>query len=264
MGLFDRRKRTEDLDEVEEVVKSSDIVTEAVRAKSVNSDQTPAEPPPPAKVPTHGVISAPATSGSTQVSVTPVKNPPPPPPHLQAAPSSLPTPNVPAGGFGIDEALQLARQLPNRNIELVMQVVKKTLEALHVDVPRIVDSAQKKEQAIEERIAGLKRDIERLEGQIAAAKKEIGQLEGDHKEVATLKERLVMAQKADAAETERALPSPIPAHTPKPTEAKAPTGLAAASPLPPPATTQTGPAPTPVAAPAAASAPAVSAAPVKS
>ena len=111
-----------------------------------------------------------------------------------------------------------------------MQVVKKTLEALHVDVPRIIDSAQKKEQMIEDRITSLKKDIERLEGQIAGAKREIGTLEGDYKEVATLKERLVMAQKADAGEIERALPSPIPAHTPKATTAQAPAPLA-----PPPA-----------------------------
>lgn len=237
MGLFDRRKRTEDLDEVEEVVKSSDIVTEAVRAKSVNSDTTPAESPAPAKVATHGVVGPPIMSGSTQVSVTPVKAAPPPPPpqaHSQPpTPSQLPIPSqLPNGNFGIDEALQLARQLPNRNIDLVMQVVKKTLEALHVDVPRIIDSAQKKEQMIEDRIASLKKDIERLEGQIAGAKREIGTLEGDHKEVATLKERLVMAQKADAGEVERALPSPIPAHTPKATTAQAPAPAAVTPPAP--------------------------------
>jgi hypothetical protein len=116
------------------------------------------------------------------------------PPRAEARP---PQPAPPTSAFGIDEAVQLVRQLPTRNTDLVMQVVKKTLESVHVDVGQIIDGATKKEQVIEDRISTLRKEIERLEAQIAQSKKEIGQLESEQKEVTSVKERLLMAQKME-------------------------------------------------------------------
>jgi hypothetical protein len=135
---------------------------------------------------------------------------PPPPPPAEAS-SDLPS-KVPSAarsldtrsaggsmsGFGIEEAVLLVRQLPTRNTELVMQVVKKTLESVRVDVVQIIEGATKKEHVIEDRITTLKKEIEKLEAQIAAAKKEIGQLEAEQREVTGVKERLVQAQKQEA------------------------------------------------------------------
>jgi drebrin-like protein len=157
--------------------------------------------------PEDGEVSA----GSDDLPVVPKSAPPPPPlasqpplkvdaaptaPPIKAAPPPPPPAAEPA--FTIDDAVVLMRTLPNRNIDLVMQVVKKTLESVHVDVSRIIEGATKKEAVIEERVGALKKEIEKLEGQIAAAKKEIAGLDADQKEISTVKERLLLAQKVEA------------------------------------------------------------------
>jgi hypothetical protein len=169
MGFFDKIKKLED-DESPQDPKEKSPALDPMRAK-------PPPPPPP-----------PVESGTKDVPTTP--------PQL-----SKPAGTTGEGGFGIDDAVQLMRSLPSRNIDLVMQVVKKTLESVRVDVARIIEGAIKKEHVIEERIALLRKEIEQLESRIGAHKKEIAQLESDQKEVSTVKERLILAQKTEAAES---------------------------------------------------------------
>lgn len=149
-----------------------------------------------------------------------------PPQQVDAAPPSLPKappPPVPIDpSFGIDDAVQLMRTLPNRNIDLVMQVVKRTLESVHVDVARIIEGATKKEQVIEDRIGTLKKEIEKLEATIAMHKKEIGGLDTDQKEVSTVKERLLLAQKVENEITSDRPTAPPKSVAPPPPPSPAP------------------------------------------
>jgi hypothetical protein len=200
----------------------------------------------------------------TSDSGMPKKIPPPPPPPTESSdlphkvippprPAEAmrmteppkPTPQAQTIGplvFGIDEAVLLVRQLPTRNTELVMQVVKKTLEAVRVDVAQIIDGATKKENVIEDRITTLRKEIEKLEGQIASAKKEISQLEAEQREVTSVKERLIQAQKAEAdvtsdrpvgKEHERANPTAKPAANAPPAIRPSDSNITKAEPPPP-------------------------------
>jgi hypothetical protein len=223
MGFFDKKRRNDEEDD-DDTVGQGEVLPPLPRA--------PAPPPAPhAPSPAHAPpsphVSALLDAARHAVDPAPggvtVKTAPPPPPPAEPV-------------FGIDDAVVLMRQLPNRNIDLVMQVVKKTLESVHVDVPRIIEGATRKEAAIEDRIGVLKKEIEKLEGQIAAATKEIAALEGEEKEISTVKERLLLAQKMEAE-----LGSDRPAAPAK----------AAVPPGPPPApTVSAAPAPSPAPAPA--------------
>lgn len=141
--------------------------------------------------------------------------------------------------FGIDEAIALVRTLPSRSTELVMQVVKRTLESVGVDVARIIESAAKKEQAIEARIGELRAKIEELEGEIAAHKKEIASLEADQREVSSVKERMVLAQRLETGEpSDRPAPGARPATV---SVSAPPPAIAAAPEVPAPASVEPRP-----------------------
>jgi hypothetical protein len=181
MGFFDKKRRPED---EEEGVVTGEILPPIAR--------TTPPPPPPAEL--QEMVSQEPTAPPAIVMGAKM-TPPPAPVELE---------------FGIDDAVLLVRQLPTRNTDLVMQVVKKTLESVHVDVSRIIDGATKKEQVIEDRIGTLRKNIETLESQITAAKKEIGTLETEQKEISSVKERLLLAQKIESEViSDRPAPAPI-------------------------------------------------------
>jgi hypothetical protein len=182
MGLWTKKPSSSEDD-------SEDIITVSKPRPPPPPPSDRSEPPRPAEV----------APKAEPPKVEPPRAPPPPP-----AAASLP--------FGIEDAVVLVRQLPTRNTDLVMQVVKKTLESVHVDIVQIIDGATKKEQGIEDRISTLKKEIERLEAQIATSKKEIAQLEAEQKEVTSVKERLLMAQKMESQEpsSDRPVPERVP------------------------------------------------------
>jgi uncharacterized small protein (DUF1192 family) len=97
--------------------------------------------------------------------------------------------------YGIDDAIQLMRTLPSENVELVVEVVKRTLESARVPVPAIIDDATHKQHEIETRIDTLKREIADFEQQIAARRDEIARLEADHAETTHVKDHLLLAEK---------------------------------------------------------------------
>ncbi len=103
-----------------------------------------------------------------------------------------------SSGYGIQNAIELMRKLPNENVALVVEVVKKTLESLHVDITGIIDDAERKEARIEERVAKLEEEISDYEEEIAARREEIAALTADREETRTVKERLEMAQRGGA------------------------------------------------------------------
>jgi hypothetical protein len=116
------------------------------------------------------------------------------------------TTNTPAGraGYGIAEAIQLLRGLPvDQNPDLVVRVVRATLASLSVHLSDIIEDANKKQKATQERIASEHAKVGELEKQLAEHRKEIAGLEADLKETTTVKERLQMAEKSSS------LPAPL-------------------------------------------------------
>jgi hypothetical protein len=99
------------------------------------------------------------------------------------------------GTYGIDDAIALMRTLPSENIELVVQVVKQTLESARIDIPVIIDDASAKLQRIDGRIAVLRDAIAELEREIDTRRAEIDQLEAENRETTRVKERLMLAEK---------------------------------------------------------------------
>lgn len=95
--------------------------------------------------------------------------------------------------YGIQNAIELMRQLPSDNVPLVVEVVKKTLESLHVDIGSIIADAERKRARIDDRVVNLQAEIDDFEEEIAARKDEIEALTADRDETKTVKERLELA-----------------------------------------------------------------------
>lgn len=97
--------------------------------------------------------------------------------------------------YGIDKAIELMRTLPSENIELVVQVVKFSLESVGIHLPTIIQDAVRRQNDLQGRIASLKAEIADLESEIKQRKDEIAKHEGDHKETSTVRDRLELAEK---------------------------------------------------------------------
>jgi hypothetical protein len=99
--------------------------------------------------------------------------------------------------YGIDQAIMLMRALPvDQNVELVVQVIKTTLESLKVKVADIIVDADRKTRDLDERMANLRRAIADFEKEIETRKQEIARLEADHSETSSVRARLELAEKA--------------------------------------------------------------------
>lgn len=96
--------------------------------------------------------------------------------------------------FGVDKAIELMRKLPDDNVQLVVQVVKTTLESIRVKVSSIIEDAERKEARLEDQVFNLKREITDLEQEIVRRRTQIAELEADHAETKKVKERLQLAE----------------------------------------------------------------------
>jgi hypothetical protein len=168
MGFFDKRNDDDD----SEVLEASEVL-------AAQPDRR--RPPPP---PTGDIAALSEQQRREAMFPTPPKMTPPPPPPAEPV-------------FGIDDAIRLIRGLPTTDLDLVMQVVKKTLESVRVDVARIIEGAARRELELEARVGALKTEIESLEAKAAAHRAEIDSLENDRQEITTVKERLLLAQRLD-------------------------------------------------------------------
>ena len=140
----------------------------------------------------------------------PVKAPPP-------APVEVPS----RKGYGIDELVALMRRLPSDNVELVVRVLKETLESVKIPLPGLIRDSEKREQeltssigenkkaitALEEELAAKQKAIEEA---IAAKRKKIAELETAHKEVTLVKDRLNLGLKLDQVSVTPVMPPPPP------------------------------------------------------
>lgn len=161
----------------------------------------------------------------------------------ESHPEASPEPQHPGhrSGYGIDSAIQLMRTLPvDQNPDLVVHVIKNTLESLNVRLSDIVQEAVSKEEVIHNRVAELRNEILHLEQEIDRRHKDIALLEADLAETTKVKERLQMAEG-----TMKSKPTPPPApHMGAPPIPPPPIG-SQASPPPPPAMPVVPPPPLP-------------------
>ena len=122
-----------------------------------------------------------------------------PPPKVIVAEPATREERAPSVDFGINAAIQLMRSLPvDQNPELVVTVIKTTLESLRVKVPDIINDASRKQADLERRVETLTKEIGDYEKEIAQRREEISRLEADHKETTSVKARLEMAEKVGA------------------------------------------------------------------
>lgn len=146
--------------------------------------------------------------------------------------------------YGIDDAIALMRTLPADNVELVVRVVKHTLESTNIEIKSIIADASQKQERIESRAKVLKSEIADLEQEIETRRKEIDELEADNKETTQVKERLLLAQKLDSGESAPAqsLGGSKPGSGPlgKPNEAGRRSRSPSTSPPPPPKSSSAG------------------------
>jgi hypothetical protein len=157
----------------------------------------------------------------------------PPPPA--AAPAPAP---AKSGHYGIVDVIRLLRSLPvDQHGDLVVRVIRSTLESVNVHVSDLVEDATRHQQKLGERIAGLQSQILDLSKQIDTHRSEVARLEAELAETTSAKERLHHADHAPARPPAPAslapgqLPPPMP--PPKLTPSKPPEALHSAKSKPP-------------------------------
>ena len=114
-----------------------------------------------------------------------------PVPHVVSTATITPSPGQ--HGYGIEQLTKLMRELPGGNVELVVRVLKKTLESVRVSVPNLIQDAARRETELEERMSAQRRAIAALEDEINNKRRAIEELETHFREVMMVKERLNLA-----------------------------------------------------------------------
>jgi hypothetical protein len=181
MGIFDKntkRRKGDDFDSPVERIDLSSSSGGYDAGASADEDERPS---------LSAVQSVPSESPSTRVSGPTATSQP-------AASAARPAPRR-AGGYGIDDAIALMRSLPSENVELVVQVVKHTLESTRIEISTIIEDASDKQARIDGRIKVLRAEIVDYEQEIATRRREIETLESDHRETTMGKDRLQLAER---------------------------------------------------------------------
>jgi hypothetical protein len=184
MGLFDKKKK-KGIDDFDSPVEQIDLSAPAPQPAAQPQPRPDPAPEPSARVPAAAGEIAPAAPAARAA-------------EPRAAAPSEPDDDYDTLDYGIDKAIELMRTLPSENVELVVQVVKTTLESLNVKVAAIIRDATRKQDDIQGRIKSLRAEIAEYEAEIATRREEIGTLEADFKETSMVKERLQMAERPAA------------------------------------------------------------------
>lgn len=175
MGLFDFLSKNPLDDDLDEAASDSDATV---------STPSPSDPEPARATPASPSAEPASAASKAQAE----------PDHAPTKTSQPQASDMP--DFGIQKAIELMRDLPQQNVELVVQVVKKTLESMQVDVATIIDDAKNKQAKIQGRIKGLEEEIAEFKEEIAAREEEITALKSDFAETRQVRERLELAQKS--------------------------------------------------------------------
>jgi predicted RNase H-like nuclease (RuvC/YqgF family) len=102
---------------------------------------------------------------------------------------------ISAFNYGIEEAVGLMRKLPDVDTDVVITVVRKTLESANVRVNEIITDAEKKEGNINKRTNTLTSEIEELQKKITLRNKEISILTKDLEETTKVKKLLQIGER---------------------------------------------------------------------
>jgi hypothetical protein len=132
---------------------------------------------------------------------------PPPLPPVARAPSD--DARAHARSYGVTDLIQLMKSIPiDHHPDLVVQVVKSTLQSVGVHVPDIIEDAVRHEGQLKDRIVGLEGEIQALSEEIERRKELILQLQGEVADLAYAKERW-----QNATGTASVPPPESPTHT---------------------------------------------------
>ena len=105
--------------------------------------------------------------------------------------------------YGIENAIDLMRKLPDMNLEVVVIVVKKTLESANIKVAEIIADAEKKEAAIEEKANKLRAEINELQARIEQKNKDIAAIQTGLSDIKKVKDQLVLSEELEKAEARK-------------------------------------------------------------
>jgi len=117
-----------------------------------------------------------------------------------AGPVTSASVSKPSGhSYGIGDVIRLLRTLPvDQHAELVVRVIRTTLESVNVHVSDLVEDATKQQQKLGDRITAMHAQIQELSKQIDAHRGEVGRLEAELAETSSAKERLLHAEQGAA------------------------------------------------------------------
>lgn len=93
------------------------------------------------------------------------------------------------GRYGIDDAIELLRQLPESEDHKTMSVVCKTLESAQIRMSDLLQDARHKEQKLKQQHKGLEQEIEQLQSKMDDRRKQLKQLSESLEEVTRIKAR---------------------------------------------------------------------------
>ena len=99
--------------------------------------------------------------------------------------------------YGIKNTIELMRRLPTDNNEVVVSVVKQTLESMNIGVEDIIKDASTKEARIRQQHKSLEQEVKSLELKIAQRNQQMSDLTEDLKETIDVRERLQLAVAID-------------------------------------------------------------------
>ncbi|MCB9654895.1 MAG: hypothetical protein H6729_12275 [Deltaproteobacteria bacterium] len=125
----------------------------------------------------------------TQATATQAAAPP-------ASPSSGGSPAF-SGEGAIEKAIELMRQLPinDSNVDLMMQVVKSTLESFNINIDEIIADAAKRRRELEGKIQALQQEVASFEEEIRKRTGAIHGLRRQYEEITLVGDRLLSGQK---------------------------------------------------------------------
>ena len=120
-------------------------------------------------------------------------------------------PGAGSPAYGIQDAIKLMRSLPvDENTDLVVRVVKSTLESMNVSVADIVEDANRQEATLTSQMEELTREIDALGAVLEGKRREFAKLEGTLSETRLVKERLLLTTDGSLAGHRPVTVPPIP------------------------------------------------------
>jgi uncharacterized protein YoxC len=105
--------------------------------------------------------------------------------------------------YGIEQAVRLMKSLPRDNNEVVVMVVKKTLESTDIQVQDIIEDATAKEERLRTQQKQLEAEIKRFQEEISQRSQKISELLQDLKETCDVRQRLELAVRLEAGRAEK-------------------------------------------------------------